>query len=498
MAMELWLTDEMINQCMESINNHNHTNGIAVYCSNSYLLPLVIKKREDDILLSRLCWTLYRDYRIHKLDKFVIPVNVANAHWILVVVCVTTNVICIYDSYNSDYRFMDRNTLVHVLEPIRYLMRMYGKIYSVGKFHEEPWSTMVCPYLTCQADSYSCGVYVILAAFINSMKMNYYIWNIGISDLIAEAVHATVIDGTWTAEEEIALPYESALVSKDRKKSRCVGRGTILELHFENPLFADDSRCHDAKPSTEFEDDIASNNIPLDIIYYSPGIVPANLSSVFSVRLSATTKFYLATYFCSESLIPTRLLLESVMRQTDVKTVIHLSLIDSRWESQKQHCYLVQTIDCTPSLFMESMYSLKTCFKRLKLVVYKTWEDYLEDYNSGVIPKCNLFATDQRNAADVARVSISRYETEGSATLYFDHNPRFGTGVPFDRITKYLFERGTKNTTITAKRIENNSKQVLTIENVLKHPFPLYHNENVLVTSYNLGINGEITKKEIH
>src|ERR1700690_4357838 len=90
----------------------NDITKMTIYYSTHGFIPLyLIKlKRGNNTEILKYCKAVVHEstgdtFKLHLMDKWIIPININDNHWILIVTLIKSNHICIYDSlYNFDKR----------------------------------------------------------------------------------------------------------------------------------------------------------------------------------------------------------------------------------------------------------------------------------------------------------------------------------------------------------------------------------------------------------
>lgn len=176
-----WLDDTEINGYMDLINKHRSENKI--YASDSHIITRFLARSlagGGDRIESFWNSMRKKNIKLEELSKWIIPINDDNVHWLLAVVMIKEHLIVFYDSLS------DGPPSLHMkfATTIRQMLKMYGSKYSIKSFQAWPWvsCSQKC-FLELQTDAYSCGIYCIAAADINSLNPNELIYEISIDNL---------------------------------------------------------------------------------------------------------------------------------------------------------------------------------------------------------------------------------------------------------------------------------------------------------------------------
>jgi hypothetical protein len=158
------LKSDDINDYFSALNRVYETEG-ATYCANTFTLT-TFKRRlagNDTKELERYIARLYPE--AEKCSRWIVPININNAHWILVVVLPKINTVCIYDSlYEGTGRITDDSVLAELVY-LRYLIEM--------RYQLKNWVYHLCQFRTKQSDTFTCGVYARWACEVNVINAYY-------------------------------------------------------------------------------------------------------------------------------------------------------------------------------------------------------------------------------------------------------------------------------------------------------------------------------------
>jgi hypothetical protein len=158
------LKSDDINDYFSALNRVYETEG-ATYCANTFTLT-TFKRRlagNDSRELDRYISKLYP--AAEKCTRWIVPININNAHWILAVVLPKINTVCIYDSmYEGTGRIADESVRAELVY-LRYLIEM--------RYQLKNWVYHLCQFRTKQNDTFTCGVYVRWACEVNVINAYY-------------------------------------------------------------------------------------------------------------------------------------------------------------------------------------------------------------------------------------------------------------------------------------------------------------------------------------
>lgn len=213
-ASDLWLDDPQINACMSRICEEGRDR--MVYASNSHLLQMAQGRllAGGGERLESIFGGKKRNLRLEELRKWIIPINQDNVHWKLAVVMIREHLIVFYDS------LAEGPPSVHAesADMIRMLLRTYGRIRSLPEFSEWPWiSTCAGSFAQPQTDTYSCGIYCIVAAELNASHPEHLVRGIDIPDawrcrrMLEVGKADRMIEGVWFSRA-IVPPAKACLV----------------------------------------------------------------------------------------------------------------------------------------------------------------------------------------------------------------------------------------------------------------------------------------------
>lgn len=214
-----WMDGDPINDYMNLINKHR--SGSEIYASDSYMIQRLSGRSlagGGDRVES--FWQSLRKQKLETLRKWIIPLNEDNVHWKLAVVMIKEHLIVFYDSIS------DGPPSLHMdfASSIRYLLRTYGQKYDIKSFRDWPWiSCTPNAFSELQKDVYSCGVFCIAAADLNSLHPTELVCDISINDLNNYRTHIhscskfnVLISSTDLAScTTVAMPQASAVRAAD-------------------------------------------------------------------------------------------------------------------------------------------------------------------------------------------------------------------------------------------------------------------------------------------
>lgn len=176
-----WVDDPTINGYVSLLSDLYSEDGICASSSFLLVTTRTKKKMEDGSeLIKAQCEGIRKTIKLEEKKKWLIPINEDNVHWKLAVVMLKENLIVFYDSISNGPPSMH----MEYADMIRLLLRTYGRLYGVSRFVNRPWiSTCLNSFSELQTDTYSCGIYCLVAAEINSSNSDHLIQGIRLGSI---------------------------------------------------------------------------------------------------------------------------------------------------------------------------------------------------------------------------------------------------------------------------------------------------------------------------
>lgn len=182
-----WTLDEELSQWLaQLVESHQQAwpaLADTLSASPSYTMTNLQRRRADERSLCKIAHSLHSKIRLDKVNKWLLPVNVNDCHWVLLAVMPREHVICVYDSLAAEEepkhtktppaspRLLESadagiHTLDGILRLLMHFLVLYGQTCSVPHLARLPWRTLRCRYATPQRDQHSCAIYCLLAALL--------------------------------------------------------------------------------------------------------------------------------------------------------------------------------------------------------------------------------------------------------------------------------------------------------------------------------------------
>jgi len=178
LAGESWLNDELLNSYVALINHRDglfRTPEQGGEPTSSAARPAVPRTRMFNTFFFSLLapspshysydrvrnWGVKLGLDLNDVDRIIVPVNIGQLHWVLVVADVGKRMFYFYDSMTP----ADRNGVVDTLR--RWLsdeVRCRLGADMVGRWDMETWAVRADPSWPRQTDAGSCGVFALMAA----------------------------------------------------------------------------------------------------------------------------------------------------------------------------------------------------------------------------------------------------------------------------------------------------------------------------------------------
>jgi len=105
-----------------------------------------------------------RDMKYHKCDIVIVPINVSNIHWILVVVDIKQEQMRFYDSFHTPGRLY--------CQRIKEFFEQYFLLYAGNdNIDVTRWSMQDVQSFKAQPNRFDCGVYVCIFAELEMFQL---------------------------------------------------------------------------------------------------------------------------------------------------------------------------------------------------------------------------------------------------------------------------------------------------------------------------------------
>ena len=150
---EHYLSDRIMNAFFNQTAIKGIEQGHTVLCLQSTDLPDIIQRpREkwDQLLRKRL-----KNTDLQTVDKILIPANIRNKHWVLVVVDTRAHTLALY---NSLPKFLKTHTNDNPLQPIKNFLQSHPNFKNIH------WTTKDTHWFPKQQNGVDCGLYTCAAA----------------------------------------------------------------------------------------------------------------------------------------------------------------------------------------------------------------------------------------------------------------------------------------------------------------------------------------------
>lgn len=157
------LDDVFINDYLDIIRNEYKHKSNSIYCFNTFAFTLLTIHNESHQYdrMNRLCKKLPD---LTKFKKLIIPINVENIHWKLIVVSLKSRMLFMYDSMEINGGFDVEYDSMAGADHIRRFLNFYGSYMNYEPFITSPWLLVSSGlYSEGQRDAVNCGAYVLIA-----------------------------------------------------------------------------------------------------------------------------------------------------------------------------------------------------------------------------------------------------------------------------------------------------------------------------------------------
>lgn len=154
-----WLPDEIIDSTAYSILGRHHN----IYYINAISTTMLFSKQCDDFSAFNPFLRSLKD-----VDFIILPVNVKELHWYLLVLDLCSKTAYIFDSGGSSYQSKS-----YFKERIRYFFNLKTKFNGDTEMEQmaDDWQVLEAVNIPKQKNAYNCGVYLLFFVYIVS-KMN--------------------------------------------------------------------------------------------------------------------------------------------------------------------------------------------------------------------------------------------------------------------------------------------------------------------------------------
>jgi sentrin-specific protease 1 len=143
-----WLNDEIINDSMNILVSNNSSKNVI--CLSTFFYSSLAHDNTFKYL-NVIKWNYNTD--IFSFDKILLPINIDNMHWVLVVVFIKSSTIIYYDSLLSNSKTANL-ILVNILK----WLKIEGEIRNRNS---NLWTTTINDSIPKQENTYDCGLYII-------------------------------------------------------------------------------------------------------------------------------------------------------------------------------------------------------------------------------------------------------------------------------------------------------------------------------------------------
>ena len=168
-----WLTEKDIYKYLELINVPLECDKKWVRIGDSYMLNSYYKLNRGDESRRAVLDKCFKKDSIHLLEKYILPINIKNEHWLLFVIDIPGQTIYTFNSaarnlfpridgdiiYSGSIKYDE--TERQELYKMKTFLHWYGIIHKIQDFYEKPWITVYSDYSNIQDDDWSCGYYLI-------------------------------------------------------------------------------------------------------------------------------------------------------------------------------------------------------------------------------------------------------------------------------------------------------------------------------------------------
>lgn len=153
-----WLNDEIINSYLQLLVTKAKQKGLKVACIRTTLHEKLLNEGVDSVKR----WG--RDMKYHKCDIVIVPINVSNIHWILVVVDIKQEQMRFYDSFHTPGRLY--------CQRIKEFFEQYFLLYAGNdNIDVTRWSMQDVQSFKAQPNRFDCGVYVCIFAELEMFQL---------------------------------------------------------------------------------------------------------------------------------------------------------------------------------------------------------------------------------------------------------------------------------------------------------------------------------------
>lgn len=175
-----WLKDDHINTYTTRIHKlltqHNEALAEKIHVSDTFFalqakLMYDRGKQAYTKWMQKLCKKFAKNHPLEDKEKWIIPLNVENSHWVLLVFILKRRVMLVYNSQSS---ISYQKEIMVYLKIIARFLQTYAVIHDVEHLstvtstREKRWCIVDKDlFREEQSDGSSCGVYLLVAAHLN-------------------------------------------------------------------------------------------------------------------------------------------------------------------------------------------------------------------------------------------------------------------------------------------------------------------------------------------
>ena len=205
---EHYLSDRIMNAFFNQTAIKGIEQGHTVLCLQSTDLPDIIQRpcaKWDQLLRKRL-----KNTDLQTVDNILIPANIRNKHWVLVVVDTRARTLALYDSLPQ---FLKTHTNDNPLQPIKNFLQ------SHPNFKDIHWTTKDTHWFPQQQNGVDCGLFTCAAALCTiarqEMQFNHHhIQNFRIQ------LAQWLIDDSTNHSHTTDIPQKTAAISQSSTSPR--------------------------------------------------------------------------------------------------------------------------------------------------------------------------------------------------------------------------------------------------------------------------------------
>ena len=182
--------------------------GHTVLCLQSTDLPDIIQRpceKWDQLLRKRL-----KNTDLQTVDKILIPANIRNKHWVLVVVDTRAHTLALYDSLP---KFLKTHTNYNPLQPIKNFLQ------SHPNFKDIHWTTKDTHWFPQQQNGVDCGLYTCAAALCTIARQETQFNHHHIQNFRIQLAQWLINDST-NHSHTTDIPQKTAAISQSSTSPR--------------------------------------------------------------------------------------------------------------------------------------------------------------------------------------------------------------------------------------------------------------------------------------